>query len=996
MLKQAEDGKTALIFGYGSLNLTPLVSALISSSTPQSDVLIGIPRSRYQRLNEIYKANFSSLLYGNGKFFYRDSLWCSARLDNDFDNNEKVIFDLINFKTKPRWGDRSYKKQIDRSLKQDIASGDVNRRSLIIAFPISTGLPELIIENPVFRTSGEEYHLRQLKPKFLILESVNEVMPNISPLISIINVMLERKMGSIIHFSWPYPNGLDRFIEQYNELDSTKKDRISLFHLGRSLCVKSKELFLDEIKSSTKEKDINKALQDHPAIKELSVEGRSWSSYYPDTILDVANHSLIYLVGRTTAFPNKMSYITDPTEIDRLVRYLQEELAGMKLFGNIGYILSFLPFVDSFVLPSEFKIPFKYNEIYRRVGLRLAIEQAKEKADYLQELILNYLLNIINRLSTVEDISLTIQGLKTPSNQGKSTALMSYLLLRSFMGKNVSMIVCEYNSRNGLVSYSSNYYKKILEGLKTSLPFRISNFFKQELTLLDSLTLKLLPFESAKEIRELDYISRSSGQFLEVRLKLLMEDGSFRNCEAHVSFENIISLGRNINNYDIANTELLLPGPIPLLTYEREVPRIFKGLDVIYRPFKRVIFFSYPGENFSRISNQLSVIKGLMLGESNNLIVMKDLALSKQLNNVLTNDILEQKTSDQPMISNIQYDKDYDGGPLDDPFIRTSIEYEERTNPVNAKTLMELWNSISKSSNEKAVQQSVPTAAELIKLKVRFDGKTMDEDVWIRRGSYVRVVENNDTQLVQIENLAVGQRIAYMESVTRESLDDSFVREYTSYRGITIERIFESFEYLRRFCKVLFAQNFEIKYSSSNYADLTWLSESQKESLYATLRFLIEPIPESESRSVKIKEFFENNAIWPEISELSIDNLVKLKKKFETDGVSFNSLHALATQLGMNYKAASFKQLLSELNSGGRHYYFEEPDNLLAVSLFIVNQRIEEDYEELTSAGKEIRVVLQLVGRSIQRVIRGESASLNEMDSRIRDNVRMCRVISAL
>ena len=103
MLKQAEDGKTALIFGYGSLNLTPLVSALISSSTPQSDVLIGIPRSRYQRLNEIYKANFSSLLYGNGKFFYRDSLWCSARLDNDFDNNEKVIFDLINFKTKPRW-----------------------------------------------------------------------------------------------------------------------------------------------------------------------------------------------------------------------------------------------------------------------------------------------------------------------------------------------------------------------------------------------------------------------------------------------------------------------------------------------------------------------------------------------------------------------------------------------------------------------------------------------------------------------------------------------------------------------------------------------------------------------------------------------------------------------------------------------------------------------------------------------------------------------------
>lgn len=996
MLKQAEEGKTALIFGYGNLNLTPLVSALISSSTPQSDVLIGIPRSRYQRLNEIYKTNYFSLLYGNGKFFYKDSLWCSARLDNDYNNYDKVTFDLTNFKTKPKWGDRSYKKQIDRSLKEDITSGDVNRRSLIITFPISTGLPELIIENPVFRTSGKEYHLRQLKPRFLILESADEVMPNIRPLISIINVLLERKIGSIIHFSWPYPKGLDRFIEQYNELDSTKKSRISLFHLGRSLCVKSKELSLDEIKSCTKEKDISRALQHYPAIKELSVEGGSWSSYYPDTIKDVSNHMLIYLVGRATVFSNNIPHITEPTETDRLIRYLREELAGMKFFGNIGYILSFLPFVDSFVLPSEFKILFKDNEVYKRVGLRLAIERAKERANDLQELILNRLLYIVNRLSTVEDISLSIQGLKTPSNQGKSTGLMSYLLQRSFMGKNVSMIVCEYSSRNGLVSYSSNYYKKILEDLRTRLPFRIDSFFNQGLNLLDMPTMKLLPFESATEIHELDYSSRSGGQFLEIRLKLLMGNGSFRNCEVRVSFENITSLGRNINNYDTANTELLLPGPIPFLTYEREVPRVFKGLDIIYRPFKRVIFFSYPGEDFLRISNQLSVIKGLLLGESNNLIVKKDLAISKGLNNVLTRDIFEQEASEQPMISNLPCDEDYDGGPLDDAFIRTSIEYEKRADPIIGKTLMDLWDSISKSRNEKAVQQSLPANEGLVKLKVRFDGMTTDEEVWLRRGSYVRVVENEDTQLIQTENLAAGQRIAYMESGTRESLDDSFVREYTSYRGITIERIFESFEYLRRFCRVLLAQNFEIEYSFSNYADLTWLSESQKESLYATLKFLIRPIPESESSSAQIKEFFENNEVWPQIAELPPVNLVKLKKIFETDGVSFNSLHALATQLGMNYKVVSFKQLLSELNSGSRRYYFEEPDNLLAVSLLLINQRIEEDYEELTSAGKEIRVVLQLVGRSIQRVIRGESASLNEMDSRIRDNVRMCRIISTV
>ena len=675
VLKQAEDGKIILFFGYGNLNLTPLVSAIISSSKPQSDVLIGIPKRRFQYLNKIYKVNFSSLFYGNGKFFYKDSMWCSAGLQNDLDNIHKVIFDVTDFQTKPRWGDRSYKRQMDESLKKDIASGDVNKRSLIITFPISAGLPELVINNPVFRISGEEYNLRPLKPKLLILESVNEVMPNISPLPSIMSILLERKIGSIIHFSWPYPNGLERFIEQYNEFDSTKKDRISLFHSGLSLRLKSKELFLDEIKSSTKEKDISKALREHPAIEKLSVEGGSWSLYFPDTTREVANRLLIYLVGGTTTFPNKETYI-DPTETDRLVRHLREELEGLKLYGNTLYILSFLPFLDSFVLPSEFKILFKFDEKFRRIGLRSAIEKAKEiaKANYLQESILDNLLAIVNRLSTVEDIRLTIQGLKTPFNQGKSTALISYLLQRSFVGDNVSLIACEYNSRNGLVSYSSNYFRQTLEVLKNNLPFSTNSFFKGELTLLDSSTLKLIPLKLAREVQELDCDSRSGGQFLDIRLKLLMEDGSFRNCEAHVSFENITNLDINIENYDIANSELLLPGPIPLLTYEGEVPRIFKGFDIIYRPFKRVIFFSYPGNNFSKISNQMSVINGLMCGDSSNPIMKKDLALSKQLNNVLKNDILEQKNLEEPKISDVRYDRGYDSGPLDDPFTRTFIE----------------------------------------------------------------------------------------------------------------------------------------------------------------------------------------------------------------------------------------------------------------------------------------------------------------------------------
>lgn len=994
VLKQVEEGRITLIFGYGDLNLTPLVSALMTKSAPSGDVLIGIPKGKFQRLDAAYHANFFSLIHGNGRFFYKDIVWCSARLENDSDYGSEVAFELTDFKTKPKWGDRNYRRQIDQALRHDIATGEVNRRNFIITFSTSIGLPELIMENPVFTTRDKSYHLRALNPAFLILESVDDVIPNISPLVSIIRVLLAKRIGSIIHFSWPYPLGLDKFFEQFEKLEPSEKARISLFHMGRTLCVKSKETSLCEFMSETNEKDIGTVLRDHPAIKELSIEGGSWDSYYPDAISDVVSHTLIYLVGNvTTLYPNDYSNLREPSDIDRLARYLREELSGMRLSGNIGYILSFLPFVDSFVLPSEFKVRFNNNGMFRRLGLRFAIEIAKGSAQGLQELILNSLLSIVNRLSMVKDIDLSIQGLKTPAKLGKSTALMSYLLLTSFTGKNASIVVCEYSSRVGLISYSSNYFKRILEDLKNRLPFQIDTLFSEGLTLLDSSNFRFFTFEPALEVHELDYSSKANGQFFEIRTKLLMRGGSFRNCLVQVYFESLANLRRSIGNFDVTNMELLLPGPIPLLSYEKDFPRISKGLDVIFRPFKKVVFFSYNGDNFRKTLDQLSLIRGLLRGDSDNIIVRKDFTISKKLNNVLTEDVLLRENLMQPESSEAEDNEDYYEGPLDAAFINASLDSEEKNNPENAKTLKELWNSISKSSDEKATQPVLNNSTELIKLTVRFDGVISEEDIWIRKGSYVRVVENDETQMVPSEELVVGQRIAHMESGTRESLDDSFVREYTSFRGITVASIFESFECLRRFCNVLFAQDFEIEYSYSDYADLYWLSDSQKHSLYDTLRFLTEPMPHSDRRAALIKEFFENSEIWPQISQLSFDNLVKLKRVFETVGVNDFSLHIVAVVLGMNYKFASFRQLLNELNTGTRRYYFEESDNLLAVSLLIINHSIEDDYEELTNAGKEIRVVLQLVGRSIQRVIRGGGASLNEMDNRIRENVRLCRIV---
>jgi hypothetical protein len=993
VIKEVSYNKITLIFGYGNLNITPLISALIVDSIKQGDVLVGIPRQRYKHLNDIYQKNYFSLINGASRFFYNSTLWCSAKLDKNSYGSNRTVFDLGRVKTRPKWGMTDYKDSSEYILKRALENGEVNERSFIVTFPLTIGLPELMLENPVFRSNNTDYRLRPLNPRFLILESIDEVLHNMNPLISMIKILLNRDIGAVIHFSWPYQTGLEKFMEQLNKLEKNELEKISYFHFGRTICIKSKDSFLNEITTLSKEGDISSALNNHPSIKELSIEGRSWNSYYPETIRKINNHFLVCLVGDTIPVSDHLnSIVSEPTDIDELIGNLRQELVRRKLSGNIGYILSFLPFLDSFVIPSEFRVPFKINATFRSLPLRSAVENARSIANHEQKAILNRLLSLINRLSAVKDLSLSIQNLKTPNYLGKSTALMTYLLLRGSIEQYVEIIVCEYNYRVGFGYPSLNYFIKMLKEIKNRVPIKFKSLFREEFVLFNPITSKLIKCDYAQEILELDFCSSFTGHSVEVKIKSLMENGNIRVCKNKIIFENIASLKKNASTYDAENTELLLPGPIPLLSFEGGIPKITQGLDTILRPFRVVVFFSYFGENFSRIKNQLSILDGLLAGDTNNPIVAKDFAISKSLNNVLKNDHLNQIIPEAHESYEALKSDDLEDAPLDDAFRVASFDYEKMVNNENSKSLLEQWINISKANKAKIAQQSAPTATDLIKLAVVFDGMRNESNVWIRRGSYIRVVQNEDTKMTLSEELVPGLRIAYMETESRESLDNSFIRDYTSYRGLTLESILEPFECLKNFCNVLLDQDFRSEYDPKNYSRLKWLSEMQKEKLHSTLKFLIDPTPLLNNDYDMIKNYFKNNEIWPKISELSTSDLIELKRMFERNGVNDVSLFRTMTALGFDYEFASFKSMLRKLNAGKKHYYFEKSENLLALSLFIVHRKTEENYEELTGAGKEIRIVLQLVGKSIQRVIRGEIGTINEMDNRIRDSVKLCKI----
>jgi hypothetical protein len=222
IIESAIQGNVVLVFGQGDLHLTPLIASLFLESESSGDVLIGIPRNKYSRLNARYYENFFSLVRGNGQFFYKSTLWCSARKKKDQTDDDETIFDLANIKFKPKWGTKRYKEEIETSISNELKDGSINNRSFVVTFPLNIGFEDIILDDTLLTFSNQNYHLRPIVPKIIILESINNTMYSVDPIIPIVDYLLDNKIGAVIHFSWPYINGLGRVFKAANYLTKEK------------------------------------------------------------------------------------------------------------------------------------------------------------------------------------------------------------------------------------------------------------------------------------------------------------------------------------------------------------------------------------------------------------------------------------------------------------------------------------------------------------------------------------------------------------------------------------------------------------------------------------------------------------------------------------------------------------------------------------------------------------------------------------------------------
>ncbi len=171
IIENVIQGNVVLIFSQGDLNLTPLLASLsLETDSKGRDILIGIPKHRYNQLNTLYYENFFSLTKGNGQFFYKNTLWCSVK-KKDSDDESETLLELDDIKFKPKWGNRKYKEDFEASTLKKINDRSINERSFIVTFPFSVGFADIILDNAVLMIESESVRLRPIVPKLIILES---------------------------------------------------------------------------------------------------------------------------------------------------------------------------------------------------------------------------------------------------------------------------------------------------------------------------------------------------------------------------------------------------------------------------------------------------------------------------------------------------------------------------------------------------------------------------------------------------------------------------------------------------------------------------------------------------------------------------------------------------------------------------------------------------------------------------------------------------------
>jgi len=1000
IIEDSINDNIVLIFSQGDLNLTPLIASLFIESKSEGDVVIGIPANKYNKLNKIYHDNFFSLTRGDSHFIYKDALWCSVSKKKEEDtikteNDDKTTFILNDIQTKPKYGKIEYRKYVENSIKEGLKEGTINKNKFILTFRLDTGFENIGLDNTSLLIENKDYKLRPINPKLIILESVNDTMYNLNPIIPFIKYLIKNGISAVIHFSWPYINGFGNLLQSINKLEDGK-EKIKIFQLGKRFSLEIKDFVTNSILKSTNSNSIDVALEEHPAFKQLSLEGKKWEYYYTSTTNKLENIAFCVPIDLSVNMDNFNDFLTTPSEIDTRIEETKQALNEYKLQSELGYILKYMPFVNSFVPPTELKYTIiQADGTYSKRNILDIISNIKKRLKDDIVYALNSEWEIINSISETLNLSDYMHNIKTPMVNTKYSAVFSFLLKSFFEVNNMDIIICDYNSKSGFKKYMSDYICRLFKYIKKNLPFSYDKLPKNDFIIFSSINNIIEQKMDSNEITKFDFEKKKLSEFV-ITFYTKSINGKPSEKKININLENMKYLYNNLNYYDYKKTILLLPGPL-LIGFDGEVPVLPEGIDLYIRPFHKIITFVNHGMNYNKAIKQITTIKDFLFGDILNRIAKKDLEISYNLNNSLK-EKLETLFTMPGVIKELDVNKSDNNikieNSLNEVITEEFLENEKNMDVSEYKTLKELWESISNKKYNVQSAVNHENTEEFSNILVRFEKTGIEEVISIRSGTYIRLIDSEDDEPILIDNIKPGQRIAYIESESKDSLDNYLIKEYAGYLGITIEEVLEPYKCLYVFYNTISNINFSEPYSEEKFNPLYWLGPIEKKELYDNIRFLMQPGKINISDAEKIRTHFKNSIVWNSLSELEDKQLTVLKNRFAfKKEIDIKDLYYLAKNFGFELKGVSFMPLLRDLADNKNKYFFRDEKNLLAISVLIHYNKIVENYEELTYAGKNILKLLQQIGKSLRRVVSDKKKALNEMDLLIEEKVMVCTVL---
>lgn len=1070
------DQKVTVVFSQGSLNLSPIISCMFAVDTG-NDVLIAIPghpKNEFDSKFKKYTQNFHSLSYrkalefGSGLFhYYENVLWCKGNI-NEKDN----VFDSLDIETKPKHGNRQFKKRFEKTYVDSLESGKFQNLPKIVTIPIDSIIPSSIIGPKKIPYKKTGFVLDKFDPKLIIFESINERRHSFDSLRKLIKNVENKDVKLLLHFSWPYIKGVKSFIE-----DIQGNKNVNIFHFGKRYSAES------TLKESVQDND----------LKKLSLEGENWDDYYPD------NKKIEYeLISTCEDIKSNKISVKEISEwdftYDRLVYSIR---GGLNYTSTKPYdtsLLAFPPIFSSVLSPSEITRRFKIRGTVRTLPIADTLSsQNKDNGN-----LINNFKGLCNDFDKYRDLVQELNGIKTHSRITKKTLFQAYILEK--LAKSVKQYI-ELNSVNEelivvcnvepYVFTESKFYESI--NYLTDTVEKITNTIQFSTTFTSGSTLTLNVTGSGHSLK---YPIISSGNickeeivklkrtFKEINPKLNFEinldDHNFVNVSVFIDifteymklnqekeylfkniFENLVVYDsvidlnnqmmieksikeiscqrkydrsqieivmytrknhrledettkrieikykklnelQNMNISDIKLCELIIPGSIPFQSlYDNNELLLAQGFDSLIRPFKKIIFMTYPGKDFKKIQTQIS-INNQLLSEEHTPISIIDLDFSIQHtkdyksykiptlpSEPIINKIFNQKSSSSTSSEEVITQKllDIEAIPMNNGKI-TIKSIETMFQNLNNKQLME--------EDQNGSNEAQRVDKDHVYFEVQYDDE-ITETISFPMDTIIRKQIGDQYDICSINDIEIADRIFYINAEERESIENYLMRVLFQNSNCNVDEILEPITCLNIFYNTLKSIDYKKTYDTNKMKKIYWLSEPKKKALFDLISMVTNVsesivLDQAQIKNSKINQIYEES-VWYNL--ISLEDLILIFKGTNTP-ITKKKLYEVSVIMGLDYVRESFNSLCSKNINDSKHYSFHKSQNLLAIGRLIGHKKVTENYIGLNTYGQNIRTFLQQVGYSIKRVASGNEAFINDIDLEIKDKMQQCVVIKII